>query len=134
MALIDLQLKGMDEFRRAISRNPEFVAREGRSLLVRSMAIYKKTVRNKPWKVGESGGGVPVDTGNLRDQHQQRFTGPLSIAYGPASNVQYAPFIHEGTGRLKPRPWLDHAVKSNEKDQGRLSREFLDKIVHNLAK
>jgi hypothetical protein len=53
--------------------------------------------------------GIPVDTGRLRQSiHSRRIS---SIAAGVVAPVQYASFIHEGTGVMPDRPFFDWALE-----------------------
>ena len=65
MAQEILTIKGLKEFEEAIRRNPKVALSEGRNFLVRGIAVYNKLILRNPWRVGGSGGGAPVDTGNL---------------------------------------------------------------------
>lgn len=51
---------------------------------------------------------VPVDTGNLKSTIGQDFDADgLGFEAGPTAN--YAPYVHWGTSRMSPRPFLTSA-------------------------
>jgi len=53
--------------------------------------------------------GIPVDTGRLRQSiHSKRIS---SIAAGVVAPVQYASYIHAGTGKMPDRPFFDWALE-----------------------
>ena len=123
MADYEVKTFGFKEFERAIKRNPGKVKDEVAKFLVRAIAIYKSGIMNSPWRKGSSGGGAPVDTGYLRDSHQAGTKIMAWKAYiGPASSVKYARYVHEGTKRMKARPWLDYV-----KDKKEIQRDYFDK-------
>ena len=53
----------------------------------------------------------PVDTGRLRNSITHAFEDESSVAIG--TNVEYAPYVHNGTSRLAGRPFLVDAVTNN---------------------
>jgi hypothetical protein len=62
MSKFSIDVNGIAELRRAIQRNPQRVIEHTQTFLQRGMAIYRSGIQNKPWRMGESGGGSPVDT------------------------------------------------------------------------
>lgn len=54
----------------------------------------------------------PVDTGRLRNSITHALMGDDSVAIG--TNVEYAPYVHEGTSRYKGVPFLTQAAQSNK--------------------
>lgn len=132
MARIESKLIGLEAFRLAITRNPVVVIKESKDFLVRAMALYKKEIRSNPWSAGtKSGGGVPIDTGNLRDTHRSEIN-KLSARIYPTA--KYAKYVHDGTSRMAERPWLDHAKKAQARNIRELEGRLLDRITRKLAK
>lgn len=56
----------------------------------------------------EAGGKVrsPVLTGFLRNSHGTEGVTPGSLAMRVTVGAEYAPWVHDGTRRMPPRPWL----------------------------
>lgn len=54
----------------------------------------------------------PVDTGRLRNSITHALVGDDSVAIG--TNVEYAPYVHEGTSRYKGVPFLTQSAQSNK--------------------
>ena len=108
MSDFSIEFKGLEELKRAISRNPQKVIEETQTFLQRGMAVYRSGIQNKPWRVGSSGGGAPVDTRNLVQSHAVRID-KFEASIGPSRNyyVPYAAYVHEGTSRMQARPWLN---------------------------
>lgn len=66
----------------------------------------------------------PVDTGRLRNSITHAFVDDHTIVIG--TNVEYAPYVHEGTasGR-KGNPFLYRAASNNEKRFNAIMRKHL---------
>lgn len=147
MAKTQVKVIGLKEFQQAIKRNPQRTVDEVKNFLTRGLAVYKKGIVNNPWRIGGKAGGSPVSndpryprayqrqrSGNLRDTHITKVeTWRGSI--GP--NLQAAPygiFVHEGTGKMEKRPWLDYVKKNKQSQIKKLYRGMLENIVKDLAK
>ena len=143
MAKVTFQVKGLEEFKRAVRRNPFVVVNETKKFLSRGMSVYRRAIQNKPWQVGGSGGGSPVDTGNLRTSHVVKFTGLFEASIAPNRNgaAPYAQYVHGDSSKPKKirgrnaytRPWLDYAHESKDKEIETLYRELLTNITKDLA-
>lgn len=55
---------------------------------------------------------APVDTGNLRASIHAQSTGEASAVVGPGRQAPYSIFVHEGTRRMSPRPFLRQAAEA----------------------
>lgn len=130
---MEIKINGVEEFKRAIERNPQIAKEEINKFLVRATATYRQTIKNNPWRVGQIGGGVPVKTGNLRDQHNTEIKDLMARIF-VLNSVDYRWAIHDGTKKMKKRPWLDYAVQSNKGKVDKLGDQMLEAIVNNLAK
>ncbi len=125
-----MEIVGLEELQRAVKRNPQLVVSEVGKFLVRGIAVYNRKIIREPWRVGSNGGGAPTGTGNLRDTHQK------SIQKWEASitaTAPYAQFVHDGTYKMKARPWLDYAKQTSENEIQKLEEELLTNIVKDLA-
>jgi len=134
----EFQIIGLKDFQKAINRHPTEFLKQARILLVRGMAVYKRGINRSPWRVGGAGGGAPVKSGNLRDTHHSKVN-KLSASIFPTAN--YAKYVHgrkrnEFNARtgVQARPWLDFVKKDKDPEIRILQRNFLNKIVKNLAK
>ena len=134
-----ITINGLDEFKRAVQKNPREVKRELKTVLVRSRALLDKSILRNPWRIGQTRGGAPVDTGNLRDTHQRRIT-TFELRIYPTA--RYAPFVHgKGLGSkkrsktgLQLRPWLDVALRDNKEKINDLGVKMLENLTKKLAK
>lgn len=126
----------LQNLRAAIRRNPNLVIAETGKFLKRGIAAYKRTIDNNPWRMGGAKGGVPRDTGNLRESH----TPPIysrweaRIEANRTGKAPYAVYVHEGTWKMKGRPWLDHAKRTNQGEIQKYERDLLDEIAKDLTR
>lgn len=64
----------------------------------------------------------PVDTGNLRNSITH--TVDENTAY-IGTNVEYAPYVHEGTDHMPPRRFLKNALMDNLEEYKEILTEYL---------
>lgn len=125
---------GLRELRAAIRRNPQMVLNEARRFLTHALAAYKRGIIREPWRVGGVGGGAPVRTGNLRDTHITKVNS-LSASIGPNTRAApYARYVHEGTRRMRKRPWLEYVKRTKAAEVDDLQRGMLRNVVRDLAR
>ena len=135
----EIKINGIDDFKKVIKKNPQKTKKEVKTFLVKSRALLDRSILRNPWRIGQTSGGAPVDTGNLRDTHQRRITS-FSLSIYPTA--RYAKHVHgPGLGGKKRnkkgiqlRPWLDVALRDNEKAMNDLSEKMLKNLVNNLSK
>lgn len=136
MSDFGMETVGFSEFKRAIDKNPSFVANEVKKFITRALAKYRSGILNNPWRMGGNGGGSPVATGNLRDTHHSE-VGNFEGRIFPTA--KYSRYVHGDDGKLtnklgRPlRPWLDWVKKDKDSDVKSLEKEMLATIVKNLA-
>ncbi len=126
----------MQSLREAVRRNPAKVLSETKNFLTKGMAEYNKGVIRSPWRMGGSGGGAPVATGNLRDTHRREITQWEARIYPTAD---YAPYVHgiKGFPRKRTyqlRPWLDYVQQQYDAQIQILQGNLLNNLVNDLAK
>ncbi len=135
MPQFNFTINGIKEFEEAIKRNPQYTMNELRAFFARAIGLYRQTITQAPWRKGQNGGGVPVLHGNLKDSHQSNIA-PLEASIAPerATQAPYATFVHEGTKRMKGRPWLQYAFDTRQKEVDLLADDLLKNLVTDLAK
>ena len=121
----DVNVEGLEAFRKALQRNPEKIKREVKNLIQRAIAKYNAGIIRNPWKVGMSGGGSPVLSGNMRDTHLKKIGNWEAKIY---PNADYAKYVHA------KRPWLDHVFADKQPEIRQLENDFLSDVVSDLAK
>lgn len=134
MSDFSIDFKGLKELQRAIERHPQKVVEHTQTFLQRGMAIYRSGIQNNPWRMGERGGGSPVDTSNLLKSHAVRFD-KFEASIGPGRNypVKYARYVHDGTTKMEKRPWLNYVRQSSDYKIKPLYQDLLRSIVNDLA-
>jgi hypothetical protein len=137
MAQFSIKIDGLKEFQAALKRNPVKVATEVKTFIVRGIAKYNEGIIRNPWMMGSSGGGAPVDTGNLRDTHVRQIKAFEGRIYPTAP---YASYVHGLDGKkrskrgLQLRPWMDYVFNKKDKEIRDLQKTLLKNIVGDLAK
>jgi hypothetical protein len=128
--MMSIDIQGLQGLTNAIKRNPKQVIKYGREYMRKGLAEYMRTIRGTPWRVGGSGGGAPVATGNLRDSHLPPIYGTFQseIRANNVGNADYAKYVHA------KRPWLDYAKNQNAEKIKDLQDKLLQEIVTKLAK
>jgi len=130
MADIEYDFEGFKELEAAIKRNPAYTISRAGIFITRALAEYRKVILRNPWRLGGTGGGAPVLTGNLRDTHQTTVSGLEGRIYPTAP---YAVYVHQGTRRMQARPWLDYAKDTADPAVRQHETELLQDLVGNLA-
>lgn len=132
-----LDSKGLEQ---AIARNPAKVRQEVGVFLVRGRAMYMSTINGSPWRVGSSGGGVPINVqnvpgkGNLKAAHQETMSPWQWKVDVNQRQAPYAGYVHDGTRKMGERPWLDHAINTNSSRLEQHQIQLLESIVNDLAR
>lgn len=117
-----------NSLKRAIRKNPFKTSAEIKIFLYKTSTILERRAGQSPWRVGGSGGGVPVDTGNLLRSHKSTIK-PFRLEYiQDDKKADYGKAVH------KKRPWLRHVKDKSEKEIERLEKIMLKNIVDSLGK
>jgi len=119
---------------RAFIKAPALIENEGKKFLVRGLSEYKRVaVQTAPWRIGQSGGGIPRALGNLREKHRTKIKGLEGIFGVKPSDVKYAGFVHGGTRKMEARPWLDFARQKADKAVQKHYGVFMDNVLKQIA-
>lgn len=133
---VELSIANLSRVQSALKQSPDIVLGETRDFLVRAAAEVRRVIFNDPWRVGMSGGGVPVNTGNLRQSHRTSFF-DWSAAIGPDTNqAPYAGKVHDGDRRrgIRARPWLVYAEGKAKPAVEALGRDMVRRITEAVAR
>ena len=127
------------KIRKAIERHPEELRQSALVFMRDSINAYKRTINSSPWRVGGNGGGVPIDSSNLKKAHRDELGVFESKIWVDNSKTQvgrwdYAQLVSGGTSRMQGRNWLKYAQQTNRDKVGRNAQKFLKNLVTNLAK
>lgn len=124
----------------AIKRNPMSVRNNANSMMLKTMNTYWRIINNTSrWRVGDNGGGVPVNTGNLRKAHNKQIAPFKSVIYVNKNKTQagrwnYAELVHGGTRKMEGRPWLRFAEEAGQNLAKQYREQFLLSVVKDLSK
>lgn len=135
----ELDTTDLNNIRKAIDENPKRVLTETKKFLQRGIAAYLRTINSNPWRVGMTGGGAPVRSGQLKESHLPPIYSDFQavIRANNTGQADYAPYVHgiDGFPRKKTyqlRPWLDYAQKTNTQEIERLGDELIGNIIIGL--
>jgi HK97 gp10 family phage protein len=119
---IKLEIKNLDKLVNAMQRFPKEAG----------AALREASMRGALMVEGQAKRLTPVDTGRLRSSIASSLGvldhGLSSIV---STNVVYAVYVHEGTKRMRPRPFMREAANMKSKD---IEMEFTRSIENVLSK
>ena len=101
MANINITIKNMPQIRAAFAKAPKLTVNALNTAIHKSIFTIERDSKLR----------TPVDTGFLRASHRSLFSN-LRGEVGPTA--MYAPYVHDGTSRMKGRPFLLQAVQGDE--------------------
>ena len=124
----------------AIQNNPRTIRNGALTFMRDSINSYWRVINNTPkWRVGASGGGVPVASGNLRKAHQKEITPFESKIWVDTNKTQagkwnYAELVAGGTRKMPARNWIKFAKDSMQRNVEIYKQKFLKDVLDNLSK
>jgi hypothetical protein len=128
---IEFDYKSLEQ---AIKKSPQVVAQETKDFLYRGQAQLMRGITHDRWRIGASGGGVPVLSGNLKKSHQIDMQ-PFSLRIWVDENkANYAGYVHRGTRYMDSRPWLRYAEDKARPQINADAKRLLDNVVTQLGK
>ena len=116
-----VKIKNLDKFTKALSQYPQ-IARK----------YFARAIENATYQLQRaSKRRTPVDTGLLRDTIYALHS-PIEGKVIPAQ--EYAPYVHEGTYKMKARPFLKWGMEDADKEiQNTFERE-LENTMKEIAR
>lgn len=110
MAQVRVQIKGLKKFRKLVSSLPKSVFSEVQKGIREAAFIVEKKS-----KIAISTGRTrAIDTGNLRSSIRVAEVKPFRAEIRPTAN--YGIYVHEGTRRMRPRPFMTIGLKDSVRD------------------
>lgn len=131
--MISLKLKNEQRVLNAFRNAPDLFAKEMQKVMQKvsvftvgevKMVITSGTRMFRP----------PIKTGALRRGIQIREVKPMRAVIIPASSTPYAKYVHEGTKRMKARPFFNITVEEKQKKVQEFFKKELNNIVDKIAK
>lgn len=132
--VLKINKRDLQALQKMVNDSPGIIRSRSDKLMARVDRIFKTTINRNPWRIGGTGGGVPVDTRHLFRSHVWRRTPWQMSVTVPKGQPKYASAVHEGTRRMEARPWMDYAIDKNKAEVKQEAIKFLDDVVKNLAK
>lgn len=133
--MISIEFKNIDKLKRNIIAHPRKSFDEIQEYLTKAQIVIERIYTKNPWRVGGTGGGVPIKTGNLLKKGTGLEIKTMSRGfYVDDAKVDYAEEVYEGRKNMKGRPWLHYAGEKGEKDIEKLQVKLLNNIVENIIK
>lgn len=103
---ITIRIEGMDKLKKYLKERPREIAQA----ISRAIKTSGFILEAESKKALTSGANRAIRTGKLRSENVVRELSDLRVAIYPL--VQYAVYVHEGTFRMRARPWFNEAGKN----------------------
>ncbi len=113
-----IQIKNPEEIMKWLAAKPDETVREIGKAIEKS--VYKVNERAKR--------NSPVDTGRMRASISKTVS-ERAMEGEVAVGVKYGIYVHEGTRRMKGRPFLGDAVRESEKE----IENYLVQAINNIC-
>ena len=121
---LSVKIKGLDKLNKITGKAQQRFASElGKG--IKEAAFIIEGGSKKAITQGET---RAIDTGRLRADIMVRSITPQRAIIAPV--VKYAIFVHEGTNKLRPRPFLEKGIDISEKQ---VKRVFIKRIEAALS-
>jgi len=99
---IKVDIKNLEAIRRGLQKFPETIVPKLKEAVTKSAFLVEREAKML----------APVDTGRLRSSINTSYgIGPLGIGAKVATDVEYAIYVHEGTSRMRARPFMKQAAE-----------------------
>lgn len=121
MAEYNVEIKGLDRFRRALSQYPRIAG-----------SYFAEAIANSAWIITrESKENAPVKTGWLQGSIYPTIGLDAAVV---SPQAEYAMYVHEGTRYMKARPFLLRAMVENQQDVQDQFETALENTLDEIAK
>ena len=127
MVKIEIQLKNEKAILNKFNMMPQKVA-QNLQIAIGQVGAYAS---GKAKLVITSGIGMwksPIDTGQMR-QGIQSFTGRMKATIKTSKRTPYAIYVHEGTRKMRARPFFEITVKEEKRDIEKFFNKALERAI-----
>ena len=121
MPTINVTIKNLPEIKAAFNKAPILTAKYLNRAIKSSIFTIER----------DSKINTPVDTGRLRASHTSNFS-PLKGVL--QTNTDYDIYVHEGTRRMRARPFMLQAVESNDGKVQDFFTEAVQNVLDDIAR
>lgn len=132
MAQINITLKNSSKILQAFRKAPQEFAKKLDSAVyrigVKTNAIVKEDVITRGFMMWKS----PIDTGRMRGGIEVKKSSPLRAIIQTSNITPYAVYVHEGTRKMKARPFFDITAKYKAYQIEKMFNEEVEDIVKSI--
>lgn len=121
MPEISIQIKNLQEIKRAFGKSPQIMAKELNISIRQAVLMIGRDSRRQ----------TPVDTGRLRASTYERFS---NLQGEIGTNTEYDVFVHEGTRFMRGRPYLRSSVQDNDSGVQRAFTEAVQRTLDQIGR
>lgn len=129
--MIKVRFKNLARVQRAFKKAPAKMSRGLRFAMARAGVFAVREVKSHI-TAGTNMWKPPIDTGDMRRHIQIAERRPLQVTIRPSKKTPYARFVHDGTWKMKARPFFEITEKHSRKDIERFFQKELDKIARTI--
>lgn len=124
--MIDIVIENMDEAARRMRENPKKVL----PAIQKAVEIVGFTLEKSSKEAITTGATRAIKTGTLRSQlvPRDRSADGLELSIYPL--VKYGKFVHEGTAKMRPRPFFKVAVLNSGEEVQRVFEEAVSEALN----
>jgi len=118
---LTVEIKGLAELKAAFAKSPSTVIGEMKPAIASVIvALERDAAPRTPWR-----------TGFLLNRNEIKLSDLTGLFKKLAP---YAIFVHDGTSKMKARPFLQEAIDATAKEVDNIFGKALDNIIFKLAK
>lgn len=121
---IKVEVKNIEELKRGLQKFPDKLVPQLREAVIKSAFLVEREAKILS----------PVDTGRLRSSINTSYGfGPLGVGAKVATNVEYAIYVHEGTKRMRARPFMRQAVQASSGQIGKFFETAVEVAISKIS-
>lgn len=132
MAILEIKIKNIDKLVKAFREAPKVMANELQSAIGKVGGFTVGEVK-KHITAGTDMFKSPIDTGAMISGINVFSIGKLKVTIKPSTITPYAKFVHEGTKRMRARPFFDITAKRSKKEIEDFFSRALDTAVNKIV-
>lgn len=132
MATIQIKLKNINRILGAIAEAPR-ETRAGIQKAIERAGVFIQGKTKEHITAGTNMWKPPIDTGAMRRGIQAGFQ-PMKAIIRPSYTTPYASYVHEGTYKMRARPFFEITAKNEQKSVVDFFIKEMEKLVNNIAR
>lgn len=128
---VRIEIKNIERIIYAFQKAPEEMGKGIQRALER-VGVFVEGKTKEHITAGTDMWKAPIDTGAMRSGINTSFT-PSQAVIRPSSSTPYAEYVHEGTKRMRARPFFEITAKNEEKRIEDMFNKELEDIVNRIT-